>query len=229
MKNSGFSLLRINGINVIIDLTWLVLFLLIPYTAIKFAQMYPDLTLISDWIIGGVVSVLVFCCALIHGLTQALAAAKFGTKVKHIRLHIFGCLVVPESRSARQEFVITLVGWATSIVSGFFFLAIYVYLSIQQYIHPIRGIAGFLAYANFILAAIHMIPGLPLESAKVELACHGMVRIQTYTSSSGDFSLRFDDRAQSVLGDASIGRPSMSGGSSDPQAQQGSGAMTHHF
>ena len=167
MKISGFSLLRINGINVIIDLTWLVLFLLIPYTAIKFAQMYPDLTLISDWIIGGVVSVLVFCCALIHGLTQALAAAKFGTKVKHIRLHIFGCLVVPESRSARQEFVITLVGWATSIVSGFFFLAIYVYLSIQQYIHPIRGIAGFLAYANFILAAIHMIPGFPLDGGRI--------------------------------------------------------------
>ncbi len=168
MKISGFSLFRINGSEIVIDVIWLVMFFLITLFAENtFAQMYPEQASILHWTLGGIVSALVFVSVLIHELAHAFVSAKFGNRIERIRLHIFGCPVVPESRSARQEFVVTIAGWAANIALGSFCLGLYSYFWFQQSEHFIRGVAAFLASANFLLAAVHMIPGFPLDGGRI--------------------------------------------------------------
>jgi Zn-dependent protease len=170
MKIGEFPLLRIGGINVTIDLSWLVMFFVVAVlTEGSFAQLYPDRPTAFYWLIGGVVSVLVFLSVLVHELAHSFAAIKFGVKVTRIRLHIFGSLThnASDSTSGRHEFIIALAGWAANIVLGCFYLTGYAYFWFAGYATPVRGVAGYLAFANFILAAIHMIPGFPLDGGRV--------------------------------------------------------------
>jgi len=170
MKNGGFPLVKIGGVNIIIDYAWLIMFFIITIIAENsIAQAYPDFTATVHWMIGIIVSFLIFFSVLIHELAHLFMAKKLGVRIKTIRLHVFGALtsVTPETRSGRHEFIIALAGWAASMALGFLCLTGYAYFWFVQYAHPVRDIAAYLMFANFILAALHMIPGFPLDGGSI--------------------------------------------------------------
>ncbi len=90
MKLSGFSLLRIGGIEIIIDYSWLVIFFLVIYTMSYFPQMNRHYAAPTYWIMGIVAAMLLLVSILIHELAHSFVATRFGIKVTSIRLLIFG-------------------------------------------------------------------------------------------------------------------------------------------
>jgi Zn-dependent protease/predicted transcriptional regulator len=171
MKLGGFTLLRICGIEVVIDYSWFVIFFLMMYVMAEeyFPLKHQAHTVAQYWIMGGISSVLIFVSVLVHELAHSLVAVKHGVKVTSIRLLFFGGLaqVASEPKSGRHEFLIALAGPATSIALGVSFLAVYSYLAIAGLETPASGILEVLAFANIMLALFNLIPGLPLDGGRI--------------------------------------------------------------
>lgn len=166
MKTRGFLLMRLGGIDVVIDYSWPVIFLVILVSIeTLFAQTYPDYSTYIHWLAAGIISVLIFLSVLIHELAHTFTAKKLGAHVRNIQLNIIGGQMhkTPVCSSGRQEFIVTLSGWAATVLLGFMFITVYIYFIQQQIEHPVRGITAYLAFANFLLAGLHMIPGFPFD------------------------------------------------------------------
>jgi Zn-dependent protease/predicted transcriptional regulator len=169
MKLSGFSLLRIGGIEIIIDYSWFVIFFLVIYSMAEsyFPQMQQHYSTPQYWMMGTVAAVLLFISILVHELAHSYVAIKNGIKVASIRLFIFGGLaqVASEPKSGRQEFLIALAGPATSMAIGMGLLVVSFLTSNSP--TPVSGIAQWLAWANIILAMLNLIPGFPLDGGRI--------------------------------------------------------------
>jgi Zn-dependent protease/predicted transcriptional regulator len=171
MKFGGFTLMRVGGIDIIIDYSWFIIFFLVVYTMAEsyFPQAHQHYSTPQYWIMGAIVAVLFFISILIHEIAHSFVAMKHGIKVTSIRLLIFGGLaqVTSEPKTGRHEFLIALSGPAASMALGMLFLCLYSYYYVTDLKTPIAGISGWLAGANIILAVFNLIPGFPLDGGRI--------------------------------------------------------------
>jgi CBS domain-containing protein len=89
--------------------------------------------------------------------------------VTSIRLLIFGGLAQVESepKNGKQEFLIALAGPAVSMAMGMFFLMVYSFYAMNNWVSPVAGIAFWLGSANILLALFNLIPGFPLDGGRI--------------------------------------------------------------
>lgn len=165
----GFNLPRILGIRVRIDYSWFVVFALLLWTLAEgyFPQAYPGQEKLTYWGMGLVSAVLLFVSVLIHELSHAVVARRYGLPVPGITLFIFGGVAQlgQEPPGPRAEFWIAAVGPITSILLGGLFLAS------AELIHARYDIAShtlfYLFVANLVLAGFNLLPGFPLDGGRV--------------------------------------------------------------
>jgi Zn-dependent protease len=171
MKLGGISILRINGIEIVVDYSWFVLFFFgIYFMAESYTpQIQQHYTQHQYWAIGAAVAVLYFFSILIHELVHSFVAMKHGIRITSIRLLIFGGIsqVTSEPKTSRHEFLIALSGPATSMVLGTFLLSICSAVVLVKGMTPTAAIVGLLAFANIGLAILNMIPGFPLDGGRI--------------------------------------------------------------
>jgi Zn-dependent protease/predicted transcriptional regulator len=167
----GLHFLRIRGIDIIIDYSWFVIFFLVIYSMAEsyFPQQHSKLTTPQYWLMGLVAAVLLFGSVLMHELAHSFVALQHGIEVSSIRLFIFGGVahVSSEPRTGRHEFLIALAGPATSMILGFLFGAIYVFLLLAGIFSAAGAVAYYLCWANILLAIFNMIPGFPLDGGRI--------------------------------------------------------------
>ncbi len=165
----SLSLGRLWGIEIRLDYTWFVIFLLVTWTlaVTYFPRGYPGWTPGLYWGLALVTSLLFFGSVLAHELAHSLVARRRGLPVQEIRLFIFGGVsqIAEEPRSARDEFYLTVVGPLTSLFLGLAFGALW--WSTRGWNHPIAALAEWLATINIALAAFNLIPGFPLDGGRV--------------------------------------------------------------
>jgi Zn-dependent protease/predicted transcriptional regulator len=171
MKLSGISLFRIAGIRVVVDYSWFIIFFLVIYTMAEsyFPQAHQHYSTRQYWIMGAVAAILFFASILFHELAHSFVAIKNGVRVTSIRLLIFGGLAQVESepKSGKQEFLIALAGPAVSMALGMFFLMVYSFYAMNNWVSPVAGIAFWLGSANILLALFNLIPGFPLDGGRI--------------------------------------------------------------
>lgn len=171
MQLKGFSLLRIGGIQIIIDYSWFIIFFLVIYSMAEsyFPQAQQHFTTGQYWIMGLVAATLLFLSVLLHELAHSFVAIKQGIKVTSIRLFIFGGLaqISSEPKSGRHEFLIALAGPAASMALAFFFGSIYATMFLLGRYEGTATVMGYLTAANAILAVFNMIPGFPLDGGRI--------------------------------------------------------------
>ncbi len=171
MQYRGLQLLRIRGIQIIIDYTWFIIFFLVIYTMAEsyFPETQKHFSTPQYWIMGLVAATLLFASVLLHELAHSFVAIRQGIQVTSIRLFIFGGLaqVNSEPSSGRHEFLIALAGPAASMALAFFFGGLYLMLFVTGFLRPVAGVALYLAMANFILTVFNMIPGFPLDGGRI--------------------------------------------------------------
>jgi Zn-dependent protease len=162
---------RIAGIDVAIDHTWVLIFLLFTLSiGLRLRLEGPDWNPLATWGTAVATSLLFFASILLHELGHSLVAQRLGVGVRSITLFVFGGLAQLESepRRPRDEVLIALPGPLVSATLGGIFTAIAA--GLRGGATPGEMAAeGFawLGRINLTVAVFNLVPGFPLDGGRV--------------------------------------------------------------
>jgi Zn-dependent protease/CBS domain-containing protein len=184
MSKSSFALGRVFGIEVRLHATWLLAFVVITWGLAGgyFRLVGPRQGLGTPLLLGAISALLLFGSVLVHELSHSLVARARGLRVRDITLFIFGGVsnISGEARTARDEFLIAIVGPLTSFGLAALFWAIAqsqgttagigVLLGSARgfrTLSPNGAVLSYLAVVNLVLGAFNLIPAFPLDGGRV--------------------------------------------------------------
>jgi Zn-dependent protease len=164
----GLSLGRIFNIPVYLDWSWFLVLALAVWSLATgyFRREFTDWPAAQYWIVALITALALFGSVLLHEFGHALMARRFGIPTQSITLFIFGgvAMLGGESRSARQEFWIALIGPIVSAaVAGIAWLL----WPLTGFLTPVSAVFEYLFFINLSLAGFNLIPGFPLDGGRV--------------------------------------------------------------
>lgn len=166
----GFHLFKISGIQISVDYTWFIVFMLFSWSLGfgYFPLHYPGLGRASYLVMGVVSSLLLFVCVLIHELSHSVASNRLGLRIHGITLFIFGGVaeLTKEPETPSVELKIAVAGPIASAVLALFFRGA-AYASGTQGSPVVTAVLNYLAMINTALLVFNMIPGFPLDGGRV--------------------------------------------------------------
>ena len=171
MFGKSFTLFKLFGFKVQMDISWLIIAALITWTLATgyFPQYYKNLpTPVYWWMgIGGAFGL--FFSVVFHEFSHSMVARHFGLQMKGITLFIFGGVaeMSEEPENAKTEFLMAIAGPLSSIILGGVFYGIFLAGASADVPETVKGIFGYLAYVNFALAAFNLLPAFPLDGGRV--------------------------------------------------------------
>jgi Zn-dependent protease/CBS domain-containing protein len=170
-RRRGIDLFRVAGIQIAIDYSWLLIFLLVLWSlsAGYFPHEYPGHGSGQYWSIGAVATLLFFVSVVIHELAHALVANRLGQEVRRITLFLFGGMahLSREPRSPTSELGIAAVGPLTSLVLGGLFWLTTSWMRQLGAAALWVAVFQYLAFINVALAAFNLLPGFPLDGGRI--------------------------------------------------------------
>jgi len=163
----GMSLGRPFGVPVVVSWSWflgsaVIALLVLPV----FSSQFPDLAGGLLLTVAFTFAVLLGLSVLAHELAHAVVAKGYGFPVHRITLHVLGGVseIGGDDHRPGKDFVIAVVGPLTSLAVG----ALTWVLSRAIPGDTIVGLVVFqLAWANLIVGAFNLIPGLPLDGGRM--------------------------------------------------------------
>lgn len=168
MFGKTFDLFTIFGFKIRLDLSWFVVAVLITWSLASgvFPQLSPGLANTVYWTMGVAGALLLFGSVVAHELSHALIARRFGVEMKGITLFIFGGVaeMTDEPPSPKAEFWVAVAGPIASLVVAAVFFA---FVSTAELSVAVRGVVGYLAGINVILALFNLIPAFPLDGGRI--------------------------------------------------------------
>jgi Zn-dependent protease/CBS domain-containing protein len=166
-----FDLFRIGGVQIAIDFSWLIIFVLVLWglSSGYFPALHPGYPRAEYWLVGAVGTILFFTSIVIHELSHAMVGNHLGQPVERISLFIFGGMahLGHEPTDANAELKIAAAGPITSIVLGI------VFLWIARAIGPTgpypmwSSVFQYLGFINIALALFNLLPGFPLDGGRI--------------------------------------------------------------
>ena len=194
MFGKRITLFKLLGFSVRIDLSWIIIVILVTWSLAMgmFPQYYKDLPKATYWLMGAIGALGLFASIVFHELCHSLVARRYGLLMKGITLFIFGGVAEMEEAppSAKVEFPMAVAGPVSSILLGGFFYGILVLGRGIGFPDPVKGVIGYLAVINLVLAGFNLLPAFPLDGGR-------MLR-STLWSWKGD--LRWATRIASQIG-----------------------------
>ncbi len=150
----------------------------------------------QQYVLAGVFALLLYASILLHEVAHAVAARSFGFPVSQIVLWVLGGFTVYERTrpSPGREAVVALAGpLTTAAVAGLFAVA----ANLADGADPrIVAVLAASAWANGIMAAYNLLPGLPLDGGTVLKAA---VWAGTRSEHRGTVAAAWAGRALAVL------------------------------
>jgi len=155
----------IAGADVLVSRAWFVVAALLAVVAApRIEQVEPGL---GGWkYVAGAGFALVLCLSvLLHEASHALVARRMGHRVSSITLHALSgrTQIEGETRTAREEFWIAVVGPLVSLLAG----ACALLLAGMVPDSLLRVALVGLAVVNLIVGTLDLVPGLPLDGGRV--------------------------------------------------------------
>lgn len=180
---SGLRLGRVFGIEIFIDWSIAIIFMLVAVGlgAGALPRWHPEWTGTLRWIVALAAAVAFFTSILVHELSHAVVGRAFGVKVPRITLFIFGGMahMQGEPTSPKAELFMAAVGPLTSIIIGIGATLIGVQLAVMsggdpahpehlvRMAGPVATILLWLGPLNFLLAIFNLVPGFPLDGGRL--------------------------------------------------------------
>ena len=167
MIRNALRLGKIGGIEIGLDWSWFVVFVLVTWTLS--AHLFPMEYRWSPgvyWLTGLLTSLLFFASVLAHELGHSVVALRTGLPVRSITLFLFGGVaqIAREPSRPSQEFLIAIAGPLVSVALG----ALFGLLALAAPFHsPLAALAGWLSRINFLLALFNLLPGFPMDGGRV--------------------------------------------------------------
>ena len=155
----------IRGVDVLVRSSWFLIALLIAVTlAPNIEQAEPGLGALK-YVAGFAFAILFYLSLLLHEISHALMAQRYGLGVRSISLVFLGGFteIDSETRTPGQEFKVAVVGPLTSIAVGLVFLPLLAVTPHGLLDLTVRG----LAFSNLVVGVYNLIPGLPFDGGHV--------------------------------------------------------------
>ena len=155
----------IGGVDVMVRSSWLLVAALIAYVvAPGIERVAPDLGAFK-YLAGVAFAVLLTLSLLLHEISHALMAKRFGIGVRSITLHFIGGVTAIDGEPAnpKQEFAISAVGPVTSLGIGGLAFALLQVTPEGLLSFVVGGLAG----ANIVVGVLNLVPGMPLDGGRV--------------------------------------------------------------
>jgi Zn-dependent protease len=169
--NRGINVARIAGVQIAIDYSWLLIFLLVLWSLSVgyFPRLYPGYAARDYWGIGGAATLLFFLSVVTHELAHAMVANRLGQPVRRITLFIFGGMahLSREPRNARTELAIAAVGPFTSLALAGVFWGVRAWAAARGAGPLWVAMYDYLAFINSALAVFNLLPGFPLDGGRI--------------------------------------------------------------
>ncbi|MFT4288721.1 site-2 protease family protein [Nocardioides sp.] len=153
------------GADVLVSTSWfLVAAMIAVLVAPRVDQVTPGL---GAWkyVAGLAFAVILYGSVLLHEVSHAAAARRYGYPVTSITLHFLGgaTAIEGEAKRPKEEFWIAVVGPLTSLAVGVVGLLL-LFLEPEGLIRmAVEGLAG----ANLLVGVLNLVPGLPLDGGRV--------------------------------------------------------------
>jgi Zn-dependent protease/CBS domain-containing protein len=193
MNGGVFKILTIGGIDIKVHWSWAIILLLVTFQLAVgyFPIQMPGENEVLYWGLGLIAALLLFASVLLHELSHSFTAKARGLKVRDITLFIFGGVsnIEQEPETARDEFLVAVVGPLTSLILAA------VFFGLEQLVSPpVRRVGAgaaavlqYMAFINFLLGLFNLIPGFPLDGGRVlRSIVWGLTRnLQTATRVAG--------------------------------------------
>jgi len=166
----GFPLFRVAGIQVRVDPSWFLIFLLIWWSlsAGYFPRTQPEASAAQTWIAGLLAALFFFVSLLLHELSHSVVARRAGHEVRSITLFLFGgaAEMTSEPENPATEFRIAIAGPLASFALALFF---WVAGRLLPAATPdlLLGVLGYLAWINLALGVFNLLPGFPLDGGRI--------------------------------------------------------------
>jgi len=201
----GFHLARIAGIDVYLDWSLAIIFMLVTFSlgAVAFPAWHPQWGPGTAWLTAVAAAVLFFASVLTHELAHALVGRRFGIDVPSITLFVFGGMAQmrEEPHAWRPELLMAIAGPITSLLLGGFFIWLGSTLTgplpdttdpeeFLSALSPVATLFFWLGPINVILGLFNLVPGFPLDGGRVLRAAlwgatGDMVRATRWASNAG--------------------------------------------
>ncbi len=160
-----FRVGSLGGVDVLLTTSWFILAALIAWLMAPTVEEHEPGLGAWKYLAGLVIAIVYAFTILVHEASHAFASRHYGHPVDSITLHFLGghTGVDGAPRSAREEFVMSVVGpIASLVVAGLAWL-----LSIVLPDGLIWLTVIILAWANLVLGVFNLIPGLPLDGGRI--------------------------------------------------------------
>lgn len=152
--------------DVLVGASWLVVAALIAVLLANRieAEVQPGLGG-GGYVAGLGFAVLLYLSVLLHEVSHALMAKRYGLPVRSITLHFLGGVteIDGEAQTPGREFGISVVGPLSSIAVG-------LVVGVVWWLLPpglVQYIFGALALANLFIGVLNLVPGMPLDGGRV--------------------------------------------------------------
>ena len=167
---ASFGMARFGGMDIRVHCTLSIAFALVTWAFARtlYPAVYPGWSGQTFWLAVAASAFFLFVSVLIHELAHAVTAFAWGLPVKGITLFVFGGVsnLGGEARSAKGEFVISVMGPLASLVLGGAMWLAYFFL-VGDPAQPVAAVVAYLAVVNLLIAVFNMLPGFPLDGGRV--------------------------------------------------------------
>lgn len=156
---------RVAGSDVLVSRSWFLVAALITFVVAPQAEaVQPGLGL-WRYAAGLAFAVVLYLSVLLHEISHAVMARRYGFPVTSITLHFLGGMtaVDGEARRPREEFYIAVVGPITSLAVSAVGFALVSFTEGGL----LRLVLGGVAISNLLIGILNLIPGLPLDGGRV--------------------------------------------------------------
>ncbi|TVQ34198.1 MAG: site-2 protease family protein [Phycisphaeraceae bacterium] len=171
MFGPRLTFLKVFGIPLRVDLSWLFIAVLITWSlgAHYFPIQHEGLETSTYWIMGFMGAMGLFLSILLHELGHAVTAQRYGMRIKGITLFIFGGVaeLQDEPPSPIAEFAVAIAGpVVTLVIMVACFFGAWAGGAMEAPV-AITAVVAYLAFINGLLLVFNMIPAFPLDGGRV--------------------------------------------------------------
>lgn len=176
---SGLKIARLLGIDIIINPTWLFIFVLVGVSlGESYRMVFPGITQIGDrlfpqgpwpWVAGFLTAVVFFACLLAHELSHSVVARRNGIGINRITLFIFGGVaeMSEDVDSPGVEFKMAVAGPLMTFTLAGSFLALYLLAYSLDAGPVVIAPLFFLTSFNVLVGLFNILPGFPLDGGRI--------------------------------------------------------------
>jgi Zn-dependent protease/predicted transcriptional regulator len=170
LPSSGLKIGRIFGIDIFINVSWLLIFILISYSLgaiFSDTQGFPHG--VWPWLAGFITGLLFFAGLLMHELSHSYVAKRSGIKINRITLWLFGGVAEmgEDVQKPGDEFRMAIAGPIVTFVLGGIFGLLYLLLRSKNVSIVIVEPLQWLAFWNIAIGVFNLLPAYPLDGGRV--------------------------------------------------------------